>query len=260
MSISKLLKYTGESLGNGNVKLFFDCVNYFAFKKVPQRHMHINNPKMGVFEARPDTTDFMYSFYAYEYKLKDAIKARLKDFDHFVDIGGCVGDYCIWLGNNSSDIKIHAFEPAPSNFNQFNKHIEINGLNNRINLYKNGVGSEPGSITFKIHPENKGYTSKYLDHAEAEEIKVDVVTFDNFIESKELSLNDSYIIKIDVEGMELEVLKGATHFLQNVKKAFVIFEAWEWAGKNEIIEGFKEIVDFELIQLDRLNCAAVIEN
>ena len=160
MIFKKLYKYTKESLGHGNVPLFFTSISYFLFGKLPKRNIEVNNKTMGAYKARAFTTDFMYSFYAYEYKVKDAILAIVNDYDIYIDIGACIGDYSIWLAKKG--LKVYAFEPVHENFNQLEYNVKLNGLNHKIDTVNKGLGNKKETLHFSVHPENKGYSSRYL--------------------------------------------------------------------------------------------------
>jgi FkbM family methyltransferase len=76
---------------------------------------------------------------------------------------------------------------------------------------------------------------------------VEVRTLDDF------ALNDVALIKIDVEGQELEVLRGAVQTLQRNNFPPLLFEAWRddwWAREKQELTQFVASFDYEISALD----------
>src|SRR6188474_2962882 len=68
----------------------------FMFTRKAFAKGNIITSGMGRFETRPGSLDFQYVNYAYELNIKRFIEKE--DFDIFLDIGACLGEYCVWLG------------------------------------------------------------------------------------------------------------------------------------------------------------------
>ena len=254
--MKKYLKYTIESLKTGGFKLFFISLKYFLLKKTPNKNIKINNSEMGMYLCRKKTTDFMYSFFSYEYKIKTYIKSSIKEFDVFIDIGACIGDYSIWLSKNK--LKCFAFEPNKDNYDCLTNNIKLNHLEKSIKTFNYGLGSKSEKVTFQTHPNNKGYSGKYASFKDSIKQEVEIKMFDDIFETLDLNYNHSVIVKIDVEGMEAEVIAGARKFFSNAKKILLIFESHTRA--NETIEELKKITSIQQIELDELNMGVIINN
>ena len=254
--MKKYLRYLLECIRVQDRVLFSAALRFFFWKKLPDRDLVIHNPAMGSFFCRRQTTDFMYSFKAYEYRVKKLISQYLHDCDAFFDIGACIGDYSVWVGRQG--ITSYAFEPLRENFLSLEQNIQQNQLTGRVHAFPFGLGSMSEDITFRINPTNKGYSGRYVELEDAVTHEVEIQTLDNFIEDQQLSHDCFYIIKIDAEGMELEVLRGAIGMLQQVRKLLLIFEAHTQA--DQVLALLNEHTSYQLIEVDELNMAALIES
>lgn len=126
----------------------------------------------------------------------------IKDGDVVFDIGANAGFYSILsaelAGKNG---KIFSFEPLPQNYENLRRHIEINGYEN-IKAFDVAVSDKEG---FSFFSEGDYAATGYL--SDGGKIKVKTMSIGNWIEDKKLPIPN--ILKIDVEGAESLVLKGA---------------------------------------------------
>lgn len=140
-----------------------------------------------------------------------------------IDLGANEGFYTLKARELSSNAKIIAVEPNPSAFKTLKKNIEINKLKNIIPLNK-AVTSKTGKISFEVI---KGQTSiggckiykKYRKRGELKKITVDSITLENLCKVYKIKQID--LLKMDVEGSELDILKSCKNILSNVKKAVI---------------------------------------
>ena len=252
----KYVKYVIESLKTGGFKLFFISMKYFFLKKVPNKNVEINNSEMGHYLCRENTQDFIYSFYSYEYKIKNCIKSLIQEYDAFIDIGACIGDYSIWLSKNQ--LKCFAFEPNKDNYNCMLNNIRLNNLEKSIETFNYGLGSKSENVVFQTHPYNKGYSGKYARFKDSEKCEVEIKVFDDIFETLDLTYDQAIIMKIDAEGMEKEIIVGAKNFFSNVQKTLLIFESH--TRSEETLKELDKISSFQLIDLDELNIGVLINN
>ncbi len=128
-----------------------------------------------------------------------------------LDIGSNIGLYAIRnskrVGNQG---RIWAFEPNPSVFGRLLRNIKENGSSNIVAM-KKAVSSESGRVRFTvasgISPEGKIEHGNESGKRSQETIEVDCITLDDFVDENRIGKID--LVKIDVEGEEFEVLKGA---------------------------------------------------
>lgn len=151
-------------------------------------------------------------------------QARKGAFDAFIDIGANFGLYTCVLGTSNVASEVHSFECDPRNLNQLHGHLRMNDLLDVVNIHPYAVGDVEGWINFRMASRNStghSYVSESRDNYEvihlekqSNEYKTIVVqqkTIDNVLKFRKKEL----LIKIDVEGYEIHVLKGMEKILQN---------------------------------------------
>lgn len=124
--------------------------------------------------------------------------------DLFLDVGANVGSYSVLIGREvGSDIL--AAEPVPSTFSRLQSNLELNGLD--INAALNiGVGSERAELRFSSELDTVNHV---LTDSESGGIAVPVYPLDQIVDS------DSWkLMKLDVEGYEMEVINGGVETLK----------------------------------------------
>ena len=126
------------------------------------------------------------------------------------DIGAHIGYFSILAATLVQDEgQVIAFEPNPDNIRHLKQHIEMNGYSN-IKIMETAVSNENGESSFDIDKENSKSCLSPSGN-----IKVKTRTIDALVESKEI-LPPNYM-KIDVEGAEVLVIKGAESTLKSYR-------------------------------------------
>lgn len=148
----------------------------------------------------------------------------------FLDIGANVGKYSIMLGKQmGAKGRVLAFEPEPNNIKSLKKNIELNRVNN-IDIIGKACSSSRGEVNFYLSSDNTGGHS--ITAKTNNKITVQSDTLDNILKENKISRVD--LAKIDVEGAEYFVLKGARMMLEKFNPK-IIFESWVGANHNKAI-------------------------
>lgn len=122
------------------------------------------------------------------------------------DIGAHVGFYSLLSAELAGEEgKVFSFEPLTINYEYLKKHIEINNYRN-ITPFNVAVSDRDG---FAFFSEGENTSTGHL--TSNGEIKVRTIAIDDWVNDRKLPIPD--ILKIDVEGAELAVLKGAVNLL-----------------------------------------------
>jgi len=160
-----------------------------------------------------------------------------------LDVGANIGGYSIMLRNKKVSLPIYAFEPHPV---AFNKLEEAASVHHFIPVQK-GAGETALTTYIYDYVENKGseHASMYKEviadfrKSEVEEIPIDLTTIDEFIEDNRLSR--IALLKVDTEGNELNVLKGARKAIEGGLISVVQIEFNEMNVISRTF--FKDIID-----------------
>lgn len=134
------------------------------------------------------------------------------------DVGANIGYYTIQFAQKTEGI-VYAFEPMSYQYNTLLKNIEINELNNVYpvqQIVSDSVGKE--RIYFS-GINNTAASSVVVETEDYEDIPT--ITLDQFCKEKNIEFID--LIKIDVEGYEMNVLKGLSEMLKTnrIKHMFI---------------------------------------
>jgi FkbM family methyltransferase len=165
-----------------------------------------------------------------------------------IDVGANVGNYSDEILSINDTLKIFAFEPHPLTFkklqNKFSNNSRIKVINKGLSSssgelelfdYQDGDGSSHASLFKEVITELHGSTNT-VSH------KVNLDTLDNFLETEKIS--EILLLKIDTEGNELEVLKGAKKIIADGNVLAIHFEFNEMNVVSRIFfKDFWDILD-----------------
>jgi FkbM family methyltransferase len=135
------------------------------------------------------------------------INSVLKEGERFVDVGANVGLMSLLAAKRVGPLgRVDAFEPLPEIRDLLYKSIEINNFHN-IHVHEHALGSSLGTMNIFRHPEvNRGSASLAWGNTEDLKTEIAIDTLDHSLSQS--SAQTVSMIKIDVEGWELEVIKG----------------------------------------------------
>jgi FkbM family methyltransferase len=157
-------------------------------------------------------------------------KFRPKDGGIVVDVGAHYGRYSLIAAKRvGSKGKVIAIEADPNNFDMLNKNIKLNELSKENVITLNyAASSNKSKVKLSIPEKTSGhtiYSSIIPNRAPTEKfIEVNANTLDNLLPENGILVEQVNWIKIDVEGAELEVLKGAANILSKSKDIALLIE------------------------------------
>ena len=159
--------------------------------------------------------------------------ASLEPRDVVFDVGAHFGTYSMIAARHSADVRVIAYEPSPLTRNYLTRHLQWNGLADRIVVRDVCCGANQGTAQFFVHPDRPEGINGVMPDDGLVEPAVRCTTID--AEAAELSLAPTYL-KIDVEGAELDVLAGSMQVLaQHAPKILVSLHPRRLAARGQSV-------------------------
>ena len=133
----------------------------------------------------------------------DVIESLIRPGDTCVDIGANLGLYSVFMGRRAIDGEVLAFEPLVLNRKMLELNCALNGINN-VTVHPEIVSDSPGELEFSVSAD--GAYSSILPtgrKTQSGTVVVRASTLDEKFSDRRVD-----IVKLDVEGAELRVLRG----------------------------------------------------
>ncbi|MCF8276020.1 MAG: FkbM family methyltransferase [Flavobacteriales bacterium] len=142
---------------------------------------------------------------------------------NIVDIGANTGVYSIVAKSANPNSNLAAFEPIDRIFSKLEANILLNGMN--VTMEKMAASNSNGStIIYDLPAEHHYHASLVKEEVEHHEgiraVEVEVIRLDDYLVRKNWSSLD--LVKIDVEGFEIEVIEGMKDALQRWQPSILI--------------------------------------
>lgn len=199
----------------------------------------------------------------YEKEVTLKICELLKIGDTFVDVGAHIGWFTLLAASIvGKSGRVLAVEPDMTNFKYLQRQVKINELDGNVRLRKYAVTSETGDVTLFFNSDNDGGHSLWptwrhkdnkISMKQRKSSTVEGITLDELCEKEGISYIN--ILKVDTEGAEVKVFKGAKKLLSNQCIAYIVAEALEF-GLNQMGSNVLEMVEmmedygYQAYQLD----------
>jgi FkbM family methyltransferase len=204
-------------------KCLFTSIKLSASKFFPGNKLIVNHGKYKFyFYGGGDRNEILY--HTFWEKMFDEEKKKISKFikrgDTVIDVGGNMGFFILILNELVSNTgKMYSFEPSRILRDRLASTVQINNIKN-VEIINLALGEKEGTTSLYYNPKQSGLSS-IVSHEEngflKEEIKI--TTLDNF--SKQFSSRISFI-KIDTEGYEPQVLRGAKELIKKDKPVIYI--------------------------------------
>lgn len=197
-----------------------------------------------------DVIDFKLLYRAsHQSNVVDYLSARLGEGPKvFWDVGANVGSFALPIALRNRGTTVHAFEPSPPVFARLSANMEKNPtLQHRVHGHHLALGDESGTARFFVssEPFNSGVGGLGPSRNRTERgVDVPIARGDDLLATGRVPVPD--LIKIDVEGFELEVLRGLDGFLRRANVE-VVFEHEPYRlrerslGPRAVIDHFRSL-------------------
>jgi len=171
----------------------------------------------------------------------------------FFDVGANIGNYSVSLFDTFPNATIHAFEPHPKNFFSLKERAP----SNKLKCYNIAVGESQGKLTLydRADCDGSSHASLYeeviteIHKKNSVEFTVPVETLNEFCLERKITEID--FMKVDTEGNEMSVLRGAKKLIESGSIKCIHFEFNEMnIVSRTFFRDFRNILqDFDLYRL-----------
>jgi FkbM family methyltransferase len=162
------------------------------------------------------------------------------------DVGANSGQFASWLKPRIPDAEFHCFEPTPQAFELLSRWASTQS---GVHAVGRALGEQPGEVLMNLHTAHTTSSSMlatsdrcetlYPFTAEQAKVAVQVERLDDYVASLGRPIHPCGLLKIDVQGYEMPVLRGARRTLQDVRACIIEVSLDElYVGQS----GFDEIV------------------
>lgn len=162
---------------------------------------------------------YVFVLHQYECGLSDQV-VKAKEGDVVIDAGGCYGDTALYFAHEAGESgRVYSFEFLPENLAIFEQNMSLNPeLSRRINLVKMPLWSKSGEQLFV---EGSGPGTRVSPNASRPDaIRRETLAIDDMVINEKLDRVD--FIKMDIEGAELESLRGAENTIRQFRPKLAI--------------------------------------
>ena len=178
---------------------------------------------------------------SYEYNKQRLFARALRSGDVVFDVGANVGFYTLLAARRvGPQGRVVAFEPLASNVRFVQRHLRLNHIDN-AQIVEAAVGSHNGPALFETHHSNAMGRVSDRGSTIIEQVSLDAL-------SDSRTIPDPALMKIDVEGAELNVLEGASRMLTRARPS--IFLATHGVDIHRACCDFLRRVGYDLRPID----------
>lgn len=174
-------------------------------------------------QLRPDQyMDRLVYFQAMEPVVSQTLLRQLQPGDVFLDLGANIGYYTLCGAQRvGREGRVISFEPQPQICARLRDNVARNQLNH-VTVHELALGEQDGSFTLYIPPAEVGFGHASLSPQEfqnATAVEVQVRRLDDLLFGK---LDRLDVIKLDAEGAELSIFRGARKLIEKFQPAIVV--------------------------------------
>jgi FkbM family methyltransferase len=158
----------------------------------------------------------------YEYGKRNP-KIRAEEGDYVIDGGGCWGDTALYFAHQVGEQgKVFAFEFTPENLKILNRNMDLNGqLSERIEVIRKALWDKSAEvINYSADGPGTCLTQSRKKDIDQDSLQVTTISIDDFIRERKLPRMD--FIKMDIEGSEINALRGAEQTILRFKPKLAI--------------------------------------
>ena len=209
-----LIKNPGTIFSTNNQKTKSDFLTSFLSKNVI-----VTSPSGISFLARPGYEDLArFLFSPIVAKWEPINEIEVTSGQTIIDIGANVGYYSLKFSSLIGDSgKIISLEPDTNTFQVLKQNCDLNNFKN-IETLNLAVSDTDGFLTLYRDEKHSGKSSLFTGSNNKDSIRITTKTLDTLLKDRFQNID---FIKIDTEGAELSILKGASNILKITQKILI---------------------------------------
>jgi FkbM family methyltransferase len=164
----------------------------------------------------------LFLFGSYELPTVRFIRKNLTPSSIFFDVGAQMGYLSLVAASAAKGVQVYAFEPEQNNLTRFNHNIALNDIST-IRVVEQAVSDATGTLKLYLADNNNAGTHSTIPgvtNVSERFLELPCTTLDDFVRAEGISRID--LIKVDVEGGELEVIRGAHRTLAKCTPTLIL--------------------------------------
>jgi FkbM family methyltransferase len=200
--------------------------------------------KMNLFLGDPEQRQIYFSG-QYEHRTADVFKMALRPGDVVIDGGANIGYYSLLsatlVGKTGG---VHSFEPIPETFQALNANVRLNDFTN-LHLNQIALSDHAGELQFEVPVDEQthqqlGWAATQILLGRGPVVRVPAMTLDDYAASQ--GIGHIRLVKLDLEGGELEAIKGMRRLLSTHAIDYLITESNAWLLEHRHMSG-QEVIE-----------------
>ena len=211
---------------------FFTHLMHSTFRKMPPlgrslkwistflpHPVFIIENQAGLFSVTPFNDTVTTSADYYDQRLRPWLE-RPTDRGIFLDLGANIGRYTLLAAKHFAYKKVLAVEGSPVTYQLLQDTISLNGIEKTVISHQAAISNYEGVVQFQIDPYHLGgglvvdEKTGYLPFYRRDEVSI--TTVDILLKKYNLDPGEVDFVKIDVEGLECEVLEGMKDLIREM--------------------------------------------
>ena len=240
------------------LKFFFADFDKEYWNRILMEHEHnmksineisVNNKCISVNNCKFNLKTELYSLWEVFFR-RDYEFGGLKDVV-FIDVGAYVGDSTIYAAYNENVCMVYAYEPFIDNFNMLTNNTKLNS-DRKIKIFQYGWGEKDEKLKIPLYHRNISMThsnNKLFCDSQVSFVEDNIIGYEN-IEIKEASsifkyilsenTNNPIVLKLDIEGSELEVIKNLdkNNLIERIDIILMEWHCYDYHIVTDILEKY----------------------